>query len=439
MTTPYVLQGGLVLDPASKQESVMDLRLDGDRIVALGGNLEVKPGDTAIDARGLWICPGFIDLHCHLRDLGQKDKEDIETGTRAAAAGGYTTVVAMANTEPPVDNAATLSVLLNRIADRAHIEVLPVACVTKGMEGAELTNMVELAEMGAVAFSDDGLPISNMAVLRRALEYARLSERVIISHAEDRDLCQGGIIHEGARATAMGLSGIPIAGETVAIAREIEIVRSTNSPYHFTHLSCAQSVELVRRAKADGLPVTADATPHHLTLTVDQIQGWDANYKMKPPLRTQIDQEALIAGLKDGTLDAIATDHAPHTRQDKCRPLEEASVGVIGLETALALTLERLVGAGHLRPLEFIALFTSKAAPVLDLPQPSLQIDSTANIAIVDPALRWTYSTSTGQSRSHNSPFHGRLLTGKNILTFYQGRPVFTDKQALQNRLKEPV
>lgn len=434
MTATILIKNGLIIDPSTNMETTSDLRIAGNTISEIGSGLAEKSGERVIDAKGLWVCPGFIDIHCHLRDLGQKDKEDIDTGTRAAAAGGYTTVVAMANTVPPVDNVSTLSTLLSRIAVHAHIEVLPVACVTKSLEGAELTNMVELAQAGAVAFSDDGMPITNMAVLRRALEYARLADRVVISHAEDKDLTGSGVIHEGPTATALGLPSIPAASEAVAVAREIEIVRATRTPYHFTHLSCAASVELVRRAKQDGLPITSDCTPHHLSLTVDKIETYDSHFKMKPPLRAAIDQEALLAGLKDGTIDAIGTDHAPHTRLEKQCPFDQAAVGLIGLETAFPLVYEKLVLTKAISKLDFVGLFTRNPANILDLNLPSLQKDSTANIVLIDPEHKWTYDAFKGSSRSHNSPFHGRAMTGKAVLTIFRGNAVYSDESTLAKR-----
>jgi dihydroorotase len=436
MKDAILIQGGRVIDPTSGQEAVKDIRISGNSITAIADKLPASDSDSVFDAQGLWVCPGFIDMHTHLRDLGQKDKEDIESGTRAAAAGGFTTVVAMANTDPPVDNGAILSVLLARIEDKAHIDVLAVAAVTRGLAGEELTNMSELADLGAVAFSDDGMTISNMAVLRRALEYARMTGRVVISHAEDRDLSAGGCIQEGHTCTSMGLAGIPAASETAAVARELEIVRLTGAPYHFTHVSCAQTVRLIKRAKEDGLPVTADVTPHHLTLNVDQIAGYDTNYKMKPPLRLASDQEALAQGLKDGTIDAIATDHAPHTRLEKATTMEEASVGIIGLETAFSLCYERLVMSAILTPVQLVSLFTSKPASILSLPAPSLDVGAPANITVIDVAAKWTYDPTHGMSKSHNSPYAGKSMHGKPILTIYGGALVHTDERATASRFK---
>lgn len=436
MIDSLLIQSGHVIDPATGIDAVKDVRISGGAIAAIADRLDAQQNEQVFDANGLWVCPGLIDIHTHLRDLGQKDKEDIDSGTRAAAAGGFTTVVAMANTDPPVDNGATLAVLLQKIQQYAHVQVLPVASVTRGLQGAELTNMAELSDLGAIAFSDDGMTISNLAVLRRALEYARLTGRVIISHAEDRDLSAGGCIHEGREATSLGVQGIPAASETAAIARELEVVRATGAPYHFTHLSCAQSVKLIRRAKEDGLPVTADVTPHHLTLTVEQIPGYDNNYKMKPPLRTSEDVHALVEGLRDGTIDAIATDHAPHTRLEKETVMEEAAVGIIGLETAFSLCYERLVHNDTMDPGKFISLFTTKPAAVLNLPVPALEKNAPANLVVIDPHCKWIYDPRAGMSRSHNSPYAGKQMVGKPLVTVYGGTVVYRDDRNIGQRLK---
>jgi dihydroorotase len=425
-----LIKNGLLLDPRTRLEARRDVRVSGELITDIDKNLNAHSDDQIIDGQDLWICPGFIDIHTHLRDLGQKDKEDIITGTAAAAAGGYTTVVAMANTVPVVDNTSTMSVLLQRIREHALIEVLPLAAVTMGLEGAELTSMSDLANMGAVAFSDDGMTVSNLAVLRRALEYAKLTGKVIISHPEDRDLSAGGCIQEGRRATCLGLAGIPSESETAAVAREIEVVRGAKAPYHFTHLSCARSVELVRQAKEDGLLVSADVTPHHLTLHVDDIPGYDTNYKMKPPLRTAADIQALVEGLQDGTIDAIATDHAPHSRLEKQTTMDDSAVGILGLETAFSLCYEKLVTKGPLQKLDLIRLFTSGPAAVLDLQSGGLEVGSTANITLVDPARKWIYDSSRGASKSHNSPYSGHTLTGKVVMTIYRGKVVYKHETA---------
>jgi dihydroorotase len=331
----------------------------------------------------------------------------------------------MANTDPVLDSGTTLSLYLQKIAGNAVIEVLPVASVTRGLQGQELTNMVELAELGAIAFSDDGKPVQNLVVLRRALQYVKLTGRPIISHAEDLDLAGGGAMHEGVISTSLGLQGITYASETVAVARELEMVRLTRSPYHFTHISCAPSVEKIRRAQAEGLPVTADVTPHHLSLTVDLLTEYDTNLKMNPPLRAKKDQEALIAGIIDGTITAIATDHAPHTNLEKSLPFPDAPFGITGLETAFPVSYEALVESGRISRIKLYALLTVGPATILSLPIPSLEIGSPANICIINPDTRWKYDAAHGQSRAHNSPWDKKEFNTKVMYTIYKGNIVF--------------
>jgi len=434
MTSKVLIKNGLLIDPLSKTESKEDLRIESEQIIERGASLKATPDEEVIDAHGLWVCPGLIDMHTHMRDLGQKDKEDLHTGTKAAAAGGFTTVVAMANTEPVLDSGTTFSLYLQKIKANAVIEVLPVASVTRGLQGQELTNMVELADLGAIAFSDDGKPVQNLLVLRRALEYVKLTGRPIISHAEDCDLAEGGVMHECGLSTSMGIRGISPASENVAVARELEILRLSRTPYHFTHISCASAVEQIRRARAEGLPVTADVTPHHLALSVDLLADYDTNLKMNPPLRTTGDQSALIAGIKDGTIEAIATDHAPHTDLEKSRTLAEAPFGIIGLETAFSISYATLVLNKHIDRLKLIQLLTTGPASILDIEAPSLQPGSAAKICIIDPDCHWTYDAFKGHSRSHNSPWHKKELQGKVMATIFKGKLVFQAEQ-LASRL----
>lgn len=428
-----LLKNVLIIDPSRHLENQCDVRVRGNEIAEHGKDLTAAVGEETIDASGLWMVPGMIDLHTHMRDLGQKDKEDLHTGTRAAAAGGFTTVVAMANTEPPLDSGMVLSMYLQRIKNSAVIDVLPVACVTKGMKGEELTNMVELADMGAVAFSDDGVTIQNMAVLRRAMEYVQLTGRTIISHAEDKDMVEGGVITEGIVSTRMGLHGRPAAAEAVAVARELELVRLMNVPYHFTHLTTARAVELVRQAKAEGLPVTADVTPHHVSLTVNNICDYDTNLKMNPPLRLELDRQALLEGLADGTIDAIATDHAPHTRLEKSGMFAECPVGMIGLETAFAVCSQELLE--QFGKLKFFSLFTTNPSRILDLPLPTLQVNSPATFTVIDPSAGWIYDPARGASRSSNSPYKHRRFTGKVVMTVNKGHRVYEDLAFKEKRL----
>jgi dihydroorotase len=403
----------------------VDIRIANGIISKIGKNLSAEPGETCFDLKDHLVLPGFIDLHTHLRDFEQSELEDIGSGTKAAAAGGFTTVVAMANTSPPIDNAIILRHVFQRAKNSACIQVLPVAAVTKGLAGKELTNMVELAEQGAAAFSDDGQPITNMAVLRRALEYGRLADRLIISHPEDKDLSAGGSMNESAQATRLGLAGIPVAAEAASIAKEIEVVRQTGGRLHFAHLSSAAAVCLLRRAKQDGLRVTADVTPHHLVLTDEDIQDYDARYKMNPPLRSIKDQEALIAGLIDGTIDAIATDHAPHSASSKNKTFDHCAFGVIGLETAFPLAYERLVKAKKLSIERLVDLFTKGPAGVLKILPQRISPGQPANLAVVAIAENWTYDVNQSLSKSRNSPFNGKRLTSRNVMTFFNGQLVF--------------
>jgi dihydroorotase len=426
-------------DSEDTEPTAKDVRTDGGTIIEVGENLKPLSSETVFDGSGLWILPGFIDIHTHLRDLGQTAKEDVASGTLCAATGGYTTVVAMANTVPPIDNVTTFNQLLSLISERAVIKVLPIATVTKGMAGKELTEMALLSELGAVGFSDDGLPVTNLAVLRRALEQAKAIGTLVISHPEDKDLSGSGSMNESPYATIKGLAGVPVASEAACIAREIEVVRLTRAPLHFAHVSAQASVKLIERAKQDGLPVTADTTPHHLTLTDSEIPGFDANYKMNPPLRSRTDQEALVAALKAGILDAIATDHAPHTEAEKERGFAEAPCGVIGLETAFALCLERLTdsvnGTNKMTRRAVIKKFTAEPARILGLPAPEIKEGADACFSLFDPNCHWTYIARKESSRSHNSPFNNRLIKGRTMLTIYAGKIAHQHEPAMSRWL----
>lgn len=438
MTDKILIQNGLLLSPTGTGErdleAKMDVRIVDGAIAQIGKDIKADPHECVINADGLWISPGFIDLHTHLRDFGQADREDIFTGTRAAACGGYTTVLAMANTDPPMDNALVLSRMMQLISQRACIEVLPVACVTKKMAGEELTNMVELSELGAAAFSDDGMPISNLAVMRRALEYAQLVDAIIISHAEDKDLSGGGCMNESVTATRLGLTAIPAASESACVAREIEVLRQCGGRLHFAHVSAAASVALIAKAKSEGLKVTADATPHHIVLSDEDVKEYDSSYKMNPPLRSKQDQETLIKALSDGTIDIIATDHAPHSKSDKAKTFDQAPFGIIGLETAFAVVFSRLVTEANFSKLKLIELMSTRPAALLGRELRGIAKGAPANLAILDPQLKWTYDATQGFSKSQNSPFHGQQLTGKNIATIYDGKLVYQDEPQIHNR-----
>ena len=436
-----LIRNCLIVDPSLpevdfKATAKTDVRIEGGVIADVAPGLKAHSSETVFDGDGLWLMPGLIDLHTHLRDFNQGAKEDIATGTQAAAAGGYTTVVAMANTVPPIDSPMIFKQLQEMIAEKAVIKVLSVANVTKGMAGQEITEMGLLSELGAVAFSDDGLPISNLAVLRRALDQARAIGTLVISHPEDRDLSGSGVMNESATSTALGLAGVTTASEAACIAREIEVARITGAQLHFAHVSTLASINLIERAKADGLQVTADTTPHHLTLTDTDIGAFDTRFKMNPPLRSQADQEALCVALKKGILDAIGTDHAPHTDSEKGAGFNAAPCGVTGLETALPLCLERLTAApGKLSVLEVLRKFTSAPAKILGLPEPSICKGRNADLFLFDPKAKWQYDVKSGQSRSKNSPFNGRTLTGRTLLTLSAGRIAYQYEPAMDRWL----
>ncbi len=446
MQSAILIKNGRVINPTDAggkpgstlaNNQSLDVRIRDGKITELASDLKPKDNETVIDAQGLWVMPGFVDMHTHLRDLGQADREDVFTGTQCAAAGGYTTVVAMANTEPTTDCAEILDRVIKRIHERAVIEVLPVAAVTKGLKGVELTNMVEMSDMGAIAFSDDGMPVSNLDVLRRALEYSRLHGRPIISHPEDKDLSHGGSMNEGRQSSCLGIKGIPTASEAACVAREIEVLRYTGGRLHFAHTSAKASVDLIRQAKAQGLSVTADATPHHLVLSDAEMTPYDTSFKMNPPLRSKKDVEAIEQALIEGVIDAIATDHAPHSKLDKAKPFDHAPFGIIGLETAFALCFERLVLSGKMPPNKFLALITTHPAKILGIPAPQISAGARANIAVVDPEMRWHFEIAGSHSKSKNSPFKGRSLKGKNLITIFDGKVVYCDKERAQKRVQQ--
>jgi dihydroorotase len=389
----------------------VDIRIANGVISDIGQNLAAEGNEETIDLAGLTVLPGLIDLHSHLRDFDQEDIEDFGTGTRTAAAGGFTTVVSMANTMPVRDNINALKDTLDRIKKVACIQVLPVAAVTKGLAGEELTNMVELSENGAVAFSDDGKPIMNMGLFRRALSYLGLTKSFIMSHS-----------------TSLGLPCTPSASEAVAVAREIEVLRLQGGHLHFTHISAAPSIALIQKGRGEGLHITIDVTPHHLTLTDENIVSYDTNFKMNPPLRSNHDQEALLKAVVDGTIDAIATDHSPWTAFYKIRPFEDCPVGIIGFETAFPLMYETLVLSKLISFERLVELFTTGPAKILNIQETQIMPGKEANLAIFDLDEKWTYDVNKSLSKSRNSPFHGRKLIGKPVLTLYKGQIVFQDK-----------
>ena len=418
------IKGGRILDPAGGTDVVGDVFLDEGRIKGIFPGGTPKATGDLIDAAGCWVIPGLIDMHVHLREPGYEYKEDIESGTRAAAAGGVTTLVCMANTQPVNDNPAVTEYILKRARAKGCVRVLPAGAVTVGLKGEELAEIGLMREAGIVAISDDGRPIEQAVLLRRALEYAATFGVLLMSHPQDLGLCGAGVMHEGALSSALGLEGIPAIAEDIMVARDILVAEYTKVPIHLTHLSTQGSLEIVRRAKARGVQVSCDVTPHHLLLTEACVCGYDTNAKMYPPLRAEEDRRALIAGLKDGTIDCIATDHAPHARDEKDLDFDLAPFGTIGLETLLP-ALITLQGEEGLDLLDLLARVSSRPAGLLAFDGGRLQEGARADITIVDPAKAWTLSEDGIHSKSKNSAFLGRTFTGKVMATVVEGVLVY--------------
>lgn len=419
----FALVGGRVIDPASGVDGERTVWIEDGRIASVEAPGALASDAQTIDCTGCWILPGFVDLHVHLREPGEEHKETIETGARAAVCGGFTTVVAMPNTKPVIDSAALVEFVLQKSDEAGLARVVPSAAVTVGQKGELITQMAELAEAGAVLFTDDGRPVANAGVMRRALEYATLVDKPIMVHEEEPTL-SGGCMHEGDVSLRMGLKGIPAAAEDVMVLRDVELAALTGGRVHIGHLSTAQSVRAVRDAKARGLPVTAEATPHHFSLTHEAVDGYDTFAKMAPPLRTAADVEAVIEGLVDGTIDAIATDHAPHATVDKEVEFNRAANGIIGLETAFGLTM-KLVHEGRLSAVRAVELLATAPAKLVGLPAGTLAPGAAADVAVVRPDAQWTVSPASFQSKSRNSPFVGATLKGAVERTYVGGLEVW--------------
>ena len=414
--------GARVIDPAQGIDDVLSLEIEGGRIRALAREL---PGtaDETIEANGLWLTPGFVDIHTHLREPGQEYKEDIASGTRAAAAGGFTTICCMANTDPVNDSPAVTEFIQRRARDVGAVRVRVIAAATQGLRGEIMSEMASLANAGAVAFSDDGMPVMDAGVMRRVLEYASGVGRTVISHCEDLSLKGSGVVHEGAHATCCGLPGSPADAETVMVARDIELARLTGASLHIAHVSAGRSIELIAEAKEAGLRVTAEVTPHHLSLTDEAILSYNTNTKMAPPLRAARDREELRQGLASGAIDCIATDHAPHAGYEKDVEYTSAPFGIIGFQTALPLVLD-LVRKERLSEIDAIARLTYQPARVLGLRAGTLEPGSAADFALVDPESVWKVEPANLLSRSTNSPFLGVEMRGRAVRTYVGGRLV---------------
>lgn len=416
------LVGGRILDPGSERDELADLLIEDGRTV----ERTTQNDETLIDVSGYVVAPGFVDLHCHLREPGFEDAETISSGTRAAAAGGFTTVCALADTRPSADTGSDVEALLTQARRDAVVRVVPVGTTTKQREGQELSEMADMAAAGAVAFSDDGRAVRSSRLMRHALEYSLLVERPIASHAEDPDLVDGGVMHEGPLATVLGLKGIPREAEEIAVARDLALARLTGGRLHLGHLSTAGGVEQVRRARATGVRVTAEVAPHNLLLSDAAIaeRPYDTNARTDPPLRTKDDAEALLAGVLDGTIDCIATDHSPRRWIDKACEFDQALPGISGLETAFGLVM-RLVHAGALDLPELIAALTFRAARAWGLPYGTLAAGSPADVVVLDPDQAWVVDPERFLSKGKNSPLGGQTLRGTVLLTIAGGKIVY--------------
>lgn len=422
---PILVQGGRVVDPAKGVDELADVLLTSGRVEAVGRDLGVPDDANLIDARGRIVAPGLIDLHTHLREPGQEDLETIATGAMAAVAGGFTAVCAMPNTDPVCDNQGVVGFIVSQAQRAGKARVYPIGAISVGQQGARLAEFGELVGAGAVAVSDDGKPVMSSHIMRTALEYARVFGIPVADHCEDMTLAQGGAMHEGIVSTRLGLKGIPSAAEEIMVARDIILAELTGGHVHLCHMSTRGSVDLIRRAKEKGIRVTAEACPHHFTLTHEACEGYDTHAKMNPPLREAQDREAIRQALKDGTIDVIATDHAPHHYDAKEREFDDAPNGIIGLETAFGLAHTELVGAGLLALPELILRMSALPARIFNLPGGSLAKGSPADLVVLDTDTPWTVRPDQFYSKSRNTPFADRTLTGRAEVTVVRGQVVY--------------
>ncbi|MDQ6999081.1 MAG: dihydroorotase [Mariprofundus sp.] len=422
MSISLLIKGGRVIDPANAIDEVCDLWIEDGHIAGIGAFDGVA--ESTIDATGKIVSPGLIDMHVHLREPGQEWKEDIESGSRAAVAGGITTMCCMPNTGPHIDHAGIARQIIERSNQVGLCNVLPIGAVTKNLDGKELTEMRELSRAGCVAFSDDGMPIWHAGVMRKALEYSSSFDYMIIQHAEEKQLTGDGCINEGWISTQLGVTGMPVEGEDSMIARDIMLTRRANARYHVAHISSFGGVAMVRAAQAEGLKVSTEAAPHHFALTEDEVLGYNVDAKMSPPLRTEADRLAVIEGLRDGTIEVIATDHAPHHDDDKRCGLSCAAFGIVGLETMLPVSLD-LVRNDVLTMSDLIAKMTCNPARLLNLDAGTLSISSAADITLFDPEETWIVDRNKLVSKGKNTPWHGREMTGKVNYTLKGGNIVF--------------
>ncbi len=417
-----VIKNGHLIEPASGISEPMDILFDGKTITRVGKDLS---GDTVIDATGLTVCPGLVDIHVHFREPGFESKETIESGSKAAAAGGFTSVVPMANTNPTIDNAGMVEFVNRRARETAIIKIWPAACATKGMQGKEITEMAELKEVGAVAVTDDGKDIQSSWVMRRVMEYAKMVDLPYMAHCEDHSLVEDGAMNEGYNSTRLGIPGLPKAMEEIMIERNARLAELTGAHLHIQHITTAGGIEILRRYKAKGIRITGEASPHHFTLTDDAVASYNTNAKMNPPLREQKDIDAIKEGIADGTIDIIATDHAPHTPAEKDVEFAQAPFGILGLETSLGLVMTELVEPGVISLERAIEMMTVSGAQIVQIDAGTLREGGPADITLFDPKESWLVDPDQSFSNSRNTPFAGRTLRGRIRTTICNGTVVY--------------
>lgn len=422
-----LIKNGRLINPSENLDKVMDIFVEDGIIKEKAESIE-KQADTVIDAAGCYVMPGLIDLHVHFRDPGLTYKEDIETGSKAAAKGGFTTVCCMPNTKPVVDNVETVKYIIEKSEKTGLTNVLPVGAVTKNMAGVEITDVEELKKAGICAISEDGKSVMNSGVYRKAMKNAAKANVPVLAHCEDINLVEGGVINLGDKSSELGVKGISNAVEDVIAMRDIMLAKETGATLHLCHCSTKDSVEMVKRAKEEGIKVTAEVCPHHFSMCSDDITSNDGNFKMNPPLRAREDMEALIKGLQDDIMDVISTDHAPHSAEEKAKDLEHAPFGIVGLETSVALTVTNLVKKGYLTPMQMAAKMSYNPAKVLGIPKGTLDEGKIADITIIDPDKEYTIDVNTFESKGKNTPFDGYKVSGEVEYTILNGKVVYSNK-----------